>query len=212
MAGSTEIEIKLGCGAHHAQALLKHPVLAHLAPGAAPSKDKLVNLYYDTADHELRRRKMALRLRRVGRRWLQTLKASGERQNGVAMRREWEMPVAGRAFEFARLHDTPLTAVLAELGDPELLQPIFRVEFTRSAWLLKPFPRYAPDFIAEVAFDHGLIHSGGRTERISEIELELKGGHVRELEYLAHLIMRDLKIKEEPRSKARRGYAMLKSE
>ncbi len=212
MAGTTEIEIKLSCGAHHAQALLKHPVLAHLAPGAARSKNKLVNFYYDTADHELRRRKMALRLRRVGRHWLQTLKTSGERQNGVAMRREWEMPVAGRAFEFARLHDTPLTAVLAELGDPELLQPIFRVEFIRSAWLLKPFPRYAPDFIAEVAFDHGLIHSGGRTERISEIELELKAGHVRELEYLAHLIMRDLKIKEEPRSKARRGYAMLKGE
>ena len=209
MAATTEIEIKLACGAHHARALLKHPVLSHLAPGQPPSKNKLFNLYYDTEDFALRRRKIALRLRRFGLQWLQTLKASGDRKNGVAMRQEWEMPVAGPALEFARFRDTPLTEALAAIGAPELLKPIFRVDFIREAWLLKPFPRYAPDFIAEVAFDHGKILSGDKTERISEIELELKAGHVRELEYLAHLLMRDLKIKVEPRSKARRGYAML---
>lgn len=209
MAASTEIEIKLACGAHHVKALLKHPVLAHPAPGAEPSKEKLLNLYFDTEDFQLRRRKMALRLRRYGHRWLQTLKASGERKGGVAMRQEWEMPVAGPALEFNKLRDTPLREALAAIGSPEKIQPIFRVEFVREAWLVKPFPRYAPDFVAEVAFDSGKILSGDRIERISEIELELKSGHVRELEYLAHVIMRDLKIKEEPRSKARRGYAML---
>jgi inorganic triphosphatase YgiF len=157
---------------------------------------------------------MALRLRRYGRRWLQTLKTStpGERKGGVATRQEWEMAVAGQALELDRLRDTPLKDALEEIGGKEQLRPIFRVEFIREAWLLRPFPRYAPDFTAEVAFDHGRILSGDKTERISEIELELKSGHVRELEYLAHVLMRDLKIKEEPRSKARRGYAMLKAE
>jgi triphosphatase len=209
MAASTEIEIKLGCGAHHAKALLKHPVLSHPAPDSAPSREKLLNLYFDTDDYQLRKRKIALRLRRYGRQWLQTLKASGERKNGVAMRREWEMPVAGPALELSRLSDTPLKEALTAIGAPERLRPIFKVEFVRAAWTVRPFPRYAPDFIAEIAFDHGKIHSGDKVDRISEIELELKGGHVRELEYLAHVLMRDLKIKEEPRSKARRGYAML---
>lgn len=211
MAASTEIEIKLACGAHHVKALLKHPVLAHPAPGSAPSKDKLLNIYFDTEDFELRRRKMALRLRRYGRRWLQTLKASGDRKGGVAVRQEWEMPVAGPSLELKKLRDTPLKDALDAIGSPDRIQPIFRVEFVREAWLLKPFPRYAPDFVAEVAFDSGKILSGDKTERISEIELELKGGHVRELEYLAHVLMRDLKIRVEPRSKARRGYAMLQA-
>ena len=213
MAATTEIEIKLACGAHHARALLKHPVMAHPAPAAAHSRERLLNFYFDTDEFELRRRKMALRLRRYGRRWLQTLKTStpGERKGGVAMRQEWEMPVAGQALELDRLRDTPLREALEEIGGKARLQTIFRVEFIREAWLLRPFPRYAPDFTAEVAFDHGRILSGDKTERISEIELELKSGHVRELEYLAHVLMRDLKIKEEPRSKARRGYAMLKA-
>lgn len=212
MSGAMEVEIKLACGAHHARALLKHPVISQLAPNAHPTRNKLINVYFDTDDHELRRQKMALRLRRIGLQWLQTLKASGERKNGVAMRKEWEMPVSGQAIEFSRLRDTPLDGALEIIGDPARLQPIFRVEFIREAWLLKPFPRYAPEFIAEVAFDHGQILAGDKTDRISEIELELKAGHVRELEYLAHLFMRDLKIKEEPRSKAKRGYSMLKGE
>ncbi|MFN0163786.1 MAG: inorganic triphosphatase [Burkholderiales bacterium] len=212
MAASTEIEIKLACGAHHARALLKHPALSHPAPDARPFRHKLVNIYFDTEEFDLRRRKMALRLRRQGQQWLQTLKASGERDNGVAIRREWEMPVAGQALELRRLRDTPITEALDEIGDPDLLQPIFRAEFVREAWTVRPFPRYAPDFIAEIAFDNGHILAGERVDRISEIEIELKAGHQRELEYLAHLLMRDLKIKPEPRSKAKRGYAMLKGE
>jgi inorganic triphosphatase YgiF len=212
MSASTEIEIKLSCGAHHARALLKHPVLSQPAPNARPFRHKLVNIYFDTEAWDLRRRKMALRLRRVGLHWLQTLKASGERANGVAIRREWEMPVAGQALELQRLRDTPLFEVFADPDDAAALQPLFRVEFVREAWTVRPFPRYAPDFIAEIAFDHGHILAGERTDRISEIELELKAGHVRELEYLSHLLMRDLRIKPEPRSKAKRGYALLKGE
>jgi triphosphatase len=215
MAANTEIEIKLACGAHHVKALLKHPVLSNPASDTAPSRDKLLNLYFDTADFQLRRRKMALRLRRFGYHWLQTLKASGERsgdrKDGVAIRKEWEMPVAGPALELGKLRDTPLREALAAIGSPALLKPIFRVEFVRESWTVRPFPRYAPDFVAEIAFDHGKIHSGDKIDRISEIELELKGGHIRELEYLAHVLMRDLKVKEEPRSKARRGYAMLQA-
>ena len=77
--------------------------------------------------------------------------------------------------------------------------------------MVEPFPRYAPNFVAELAFDRGRILAGGKIDRISEIEIELKQGHIRELEYLAHVLMRDLKIKEEPRSKAKRGYALLRS-
>ena len=162
------------------------------------------------------RQRIALRLRRIDRHWVQTLKASFDyaegKGDGISIRREWEMPVAGPALELDKLADTPLKAALKIAGGAENLVPLFRVEFVRDAWMVKPFPRYAPDFVAEIAFDRGRILAGARTGRISEIEIELKKGHIRELQYLAHVLMRDLKIKEEPRSKAKRGYALLHGE
>ena len=209
-----EIEIKLACGLHHAAALRKHVVLEHPVAGTPYARKKLVNIYFDTPDYALRRQRIALRLRRIDRHWVQTLKASFDdaegKGDGISIRREWEMPVAGATLELERLADTPLSAALKVAGGAAGLVPLFRVEFTRDVWLVEPFPRYAPNFVAELAFDRGRILAGGRMGRISEIEIELKQGHIRELEYLAHVLMRDLKIKEEPRSKAKRGYALLK--
>ena len=215
-AEAQEIEFKLACRAQHALALRKHVVLEHPLAGAPYSRKKLVNVYFDTPDFALRRQRIALRLRRIDRHWVQTLKASFDdaegKGDGISIRREWEMPVAGPALELQKLADTPLKAALKIAGGAENLMPLFRVEFLRDAWTVKPFPRYAPDFVAEIAFDRGRIVAGARTGRISEIEIELKSGHIKELQYLAHVLMRDLKIKEEPRSKAKRGYALLRGE
>lgn len=214
-AEAREIEVKLACGAQHAAALRRHVVLDHPVAGIPYARKKVTNIYFDTPDFALRRQRIALRLRRIDRRWVQTLKASFDdaegKGDGISIRREWEMPVAGAALEVERLADTPLTAALKIAGGEALLVPLFRVEFTRDVWMVEPFPRYAPNFVAELAFDRGRILAGGKIDRISEIEIELKQGHIRELEYLAHVLMRDLKIKEEPRSKAKRGYALLRS-
>ena len=78
----------------------------------------------------------------------------------ISTRREWEMPVAGPSLELDKLADTPLTAALKITGGAENLMPLFRVEFVRDAWMVKPFPRYAPDFVAEIAFDRGWILAG----------------------------------------------------
>ena len=215
-AETQEIEIKLACGSQHVQALRKHVVLEHPIVDAPYTRKKLTNIYFDTPDYALRRQRIALRLRRIDRHWVQTLKASFDdaegKGDGISIRREWEMPVAGPSLELDKLADTPLKAALKIAGGAENLVPLFRVEFVRDAWMVKPFPRYAPDFVAEIAFDRGRILAGARTGRISEIEIELKKGHIRELQYLAHVLMRDLKIKEEPRSKAKRGYALLRGE
>ena len=215
-AEAQEIEVKLACGAQHAAALRKHVVLEHPVAGVPYARKKVINVYFDTPDFALRRQRIALRLRHIDRRWVQTLKASFDdaegKGDGISIRREWEMPIGGPTLELDKLDDTPLKAALKVAGGAEQLVPLFRVEFTRDVWLVEPFPRYAPSFVAEIAFDRGRILAGGRTGRISEIEIELKKGHIRELEYLAHVLMRDLKIKEEPRSKAKRGYALLRGE
>src|SRR5512143_830578 len=72
-----ETELKLHISAEHLQQLKRHPFLRSLSSGRAKTQ-KLYSIYYDTADLELRRQAMALRLRRVGRQWIQTLKGGGQ--------------------------------------------------------------------------------------------------------------------------------------
>ena len=46
---------------------------------------------------------MALRLRRIGKHWLQTLKSGGGVQAGLHQRNEWETLVDGEALDFGVL-------------------------------------------------------------------------------------------------------------
>ena len=51
------------------------------------------NVYYDTADQRLRARGLAFRVRRDGRRYVQTLKSGGCRRAGRLYRGEWQTPL-----------------------------------------------------------------------------------------------------------------------
>src|SRR5688500_18316510 len=71
------------------------PRLARLAP----RRRNVASVYFDTSRHELRRAGVALRLRRDGRQWLQTVKAESAQHAGLAARSEWELPVRRKALE-----------------------------------------------------------------------------------------------------------------
>src|SRR3954465_11042517 len=71
------------------------PRLARLAP----DRRSVSSVYYDTARQDLRRAGIALRLRRDGGRWLQTLKAQGMQHACVDQGAEWVLPVRRRALE-----------------------------------------------------------------------------------------------------------------
>ena len=207
-----EVEIKLDCPRQKVEAFLEHPVLHALDGHARPRKHRMVNIYYDTPDFLLRKSKVALRLRRIDNDWVQTLKAPGKRQGGLSSRKEWEMPVKGEALELELFKDTEAEGIIEALREHGLdgqLAPQFRVEFQRMAWLLRPFPRTQPMFRAEVVLDRGEIIAGGQRAPVSEVEIELKHGHAKELSRVAEMLMRDIGLEEEPASKARRGYALL---
>ena len=89
-----EVEIKLDCPRNKVEAFLEHPILHALDGHSRPQKFRMTNIYYDTPDFLLRQSKVALRLRRIDNRWVQTLKAPGKRKGGMSSRKEWEMPVA----------------------------------------------------------------------------------------------------------------------
>jgi inorganic triphosphatase YgiF len=196
-APGREIELKLLLPAGTA-ALLGHPKL-----GATPSRRQLLHtVYFDTQDFELARRGVALRVRRAGRRWIQTLKTEADSGGGLSVRIELEVPVPGPAIEFERFP--------AEAGNyvPESLRsklaPVYETRFARRLWHLTGIYRSQ----IEVALDEGEIRVGDKTEAIRELELELKSGRPDALFAMGLELARSVPLWPFDRSKAERGVCL----
>ena len=172
-------------------------------------------IYLDTPDRLLQNNGMALRLRREGDRWMQTLKLSAPVQGGLSARPEWEGPARIRRgeprFDPSQLQETPLPALLVRHRAQRKLRAVFRTRFTRTLWQVE----FRGSRI-EVALDRGHIeaHRGDRAVRapISELELELKAGRAADLLALAGRLVgrgaQALALVPLVRSKAERGYRL----
>ena len=204
----TEIELKLAlpqdAGATLVQTLARTPLLA----GCQRRRQPLLNVYYDTPDHQLLRHGMVLRLRRVGSgtraTWLQTLKTGDGGASALSRRGEWESRLPGPALSAALLQTTPWHEI-----DPDglvfaQLQPCFSTEFTRTRWTL-PWPGGS---VVEVALDLGRVVAGERQVTIREIELELKAGQASSLFDVAQQIAQVVAVIPSSTTKSERGYAL----
>jgi inorganic triphosphatase YgiF len=167
-----EIELKLALPPQQVEAFLK--LMARRR--STPVHQELITRYFDTPNFALSAQGIALRVRRSGRRWLQTLKTEGERQGGLSRRAEYEMAVARGTPDWGRFPADALALVPDALRAQ--LVPVFETRFKRTAWLLKG--RGGAQI--EVALDVGEvrtlkgINAGERSQPICEIELELKAG------------------------------------
>ena len=136
------------------------------ANGQPRGEATLLNVYLDTPERDLAQARAALRLRKKGEQWLQTLKTAGHSAGGLAARHEWETAVAGEAIDLSRFPDEA-RAVLAPLASR--LTPVFRTDFVRRTWIVEQDGERI-----EAALDTGTISAPGasRTEHIQELELE----------------------------------------
>ena len=165
-------------------------------------------MYFDTPALDLWRKGVALRVRREGRRWLQTVKGEGTVQAGLAQRPELESEVSGPQPDFTQIRNGDLAEVLASPQVRAQLRPVFVTDFSRSRRLLE----LGPDVTVEAAIDSGEIKGGGRLERLNEIELELKKGNASDLFELALRLLKDVPLAVENRSKAERGFALARGD
>lgn len=171
MSAPTETELKLAVAARDVPRLR-----ARLDRIGVRVTRQLESTYYDTADFALAGRGIALRVRRAGRSWVQTLKTQIA-ATALSRRGEWEMTAPRGRLDVARFAGTPLEAVL--LAEPALrIEPRFRTRFTRSQWV-------TADGAIEIALDEGEIVAGRRRAPILELELELKSGNAAALWELA---------------------------
>ncbi|MBI5331381.1 MAG: CHAD domain-containing protein [Betaproteobacteria bacterium] len=192
-----EIELKLAIDPHDLPALRRHPALA----GITPVRRHLVSRYYDTPDFALTRHGIALRVRRVAGRWVQTMKAEAPVVGALASRPEWETPAAGPLPDLALLPEEARTRLHGiHPGD---LHTAFVTDFWRTAWTLD-----RGDTRMELALDRGEIQADAAVRPLCEIEIERLEGHPVPLFDLALELLESLPLGIDPRSKAARGYAL----
>ena len=208
-----EIELKLSLPPAAVEALKADPLLTR----SRKTRKQLDNIYFDTPNHELAQARIGLRLRKDGRRWLQTVKSGGSAQAGLHQRQEIEFAVGGKALEWLPLVGTEFEAVLGPVW--QQLTPQFRTLFSRDIRQLT-----GPTGAAiEVAIDQGEIIAdkssksskkgkSGKScesrEAICELELELKTGAVDDLFDIALQLADRHPLLLDNRSKAERGDAL----
>ncbi len=205
-----ETELKFQIPAASRQAL--HKAVAT----ASAVTTRLQAVYADTPARDLAAAGLALRLRKEGKVWVQTLKGRGD---GLMQRLEHEVPLPPQAgvpvLDATRHAGTPagdkLLALLQSLqqkhGDSDgvgaPLQPIYRTDIRR----LHRRVRHQGALI-EVAYDRGHLIAGEQRAVVDEIEFELIRGPGSALVDLAQRWARRFCLWWDVRTKSERGYRL----
>ncbi|HJE33850.1 MAG TPA: CYTH domain-containing protein, partial [Pseudomonas aeruginosa] len=152
-----ETEIKLRVSRATLEALQEHPLLKKRNKSGWERRE-LYNQYYDTPDRELARAKVALRMRRDGEQYIQTLKSRGQSVAGLSERNEWDWYLEKNKLDLKKLDDKCWPAALKDL-DKKQLKPIFSTDFVRQraeiAW-----GRGKARVVVEAALDLGKVVAG----------------------------------------------------
>ncbi len=199
----TETELKLSLAEGLAKHVWNMPPLAALLT-AKPARSRLYSAYYDTPSLDLHRRGVALRLRRQGRRWIQTLKTAGDQGNALQQRVELEVPVTSGVPDPGWVNNSGLPELAGCVVSFDALDVIFTTDFRRSAAIVEP----EPGTRIEVCVDEGAVIAGTSSEPICEVELELRQGGLAPLFALAAQLAAHPGIRIETVSKAQRGYRL----
>ena len=197
----TETELKLQLAPRHLARLREHPLLKRAREHATR---QLYSVYYDTPGLDLWRAGIALRLRRVGERWVQTIKGGGNAAGGLHQRDEFETEISAPFPDFAVLGQTAMAAHFASPALRAQLKPLIVTEFTRTSCVLTP----AAGAAIEASIDCGELKSGDATAPICELELEVKAGPAWHAFQVALQLLATVPLLVDDRSKAQRGIAL----
>ena len=202
-AGFTETELKFQVPRGQRGALLQ------AVRTASASSTRLQALYADTAGQHLAAAGMALRLRKEGRVWVQTLKGRGD---GLAQRFEHEVALAGvkglPALDASLHQATPLGPALQralQAGGP--LLPVYRTDILRLHRRLR-----SGGAVVELALDRGHLIAGSTQApvraQVHEIEFELISGPPAALLALAARWVPRFGLWWDVRTKSERGFQL----
>ena len=170
-ASQKEVELKLELPPASLPSIRQVPLLMALKP--SPSRAAEISVYFDTDKYKLRKNGLMLRVRRIGHRHVQTIKASSS--SGPFERGEWENQIAGNEPDLSLAKDSPLERLASDKLRRQL-KPIFETRVKRTVYWIADDAR-----VIALMVDQGTIVADDRSQPLCEIELELERGNVTDL-------------------------------
>jgi triphosphatase len=205
MSPAREVELKLEVPADSLHRLARSSLLQ--AARKKPSKPAtLVSVYFDTDKLKLRNKGLSLRVRRIGRHHVQTIKQENGESAALFTRNEWEHQISGRQPELAVTKDDALRPVFSK-NVRRGLKPIFETRVRR-----RVYPIQIGDSEIELTVDKGKVEAGPQSSPLCELELELKRGESADLFKLARMLAEEVPVQLAVKSKAERGYELIAGE
>jgi inorganic triphosphatase YgiF len=161
---------------------------------------RLHSVYFDTEDGDLRRHRIALRLRKLRHRNILTLKRDGRLGAGTFERDEIEVASPPSTVPDLALLGAEVEAEIIRVTGGQPLLPVFATDIRR---VVRPIIVGVSEI--EAAFDSGFIVFGVQKTPIREIELELKAGDPTDLYQLGLSLVDDFPMRLGIITKAERG-------
>ena len=208
MSPAREVELKLEVPADSLHRLARSSLLqaARKKPSKRAKAATLVSVYFDTDKLKLRNKGLSLRVRRIGRRHVQTIKQETGESAGLFARHEWEHQIGGSQPELDVAKDGALKPMFSK-SVRRGLKPIFETRVRRTV-----YPIQSGDSEIELTVEKGKVEAGRASSPLCEVELELKRGESAELFKLARTLAEEIPLQLAVQSKAERGYALVAGE
>jgi inorganic triphosphatase YgiF len=199
MTPQTEFEVKLEAEPSTLRRLNSIPLIKTLKE--LPRRSSEASVYFDNDKRKLRKQGLMLRVRHIGKRYVQTIKAAGN--STPIERNEWETEISDAKPDLNMINGTPLEALITK-KIIRGLKPMFETRIRRTTYLLANDER-----AVGLTIDRGKIDTGDGSAPICEVELELKRGSKERLFDVARTVMHALRARVSFKSKAERGYEFI---
>jgi inorganic triphosphatase YgiF len=172
-----------------------------------PDTKKLSSVYYDTPDFEFAKAGLSLRVRKLGRQYVQTVK--DESTGALASdREEYESRIGSSKPDLHNIPDSKARSQVRSIVNGGRVEPIVETKIRRTTRTLKT---QSGEHV-ELALDRGEIRTlanGRSVVPVSEIELELKQGSPLALYQAARRLCHSARLTINTESKVERGLRAL---
>lgn len=205
-APEREVELKLSAARDDLPRLARHARIRALAVGRASSR-LLRSVYFDTPGLDLARCGLTLRVRRVGRAWVQTVKSRTRGSAGLFDRMEIECRVPGELPALQRIADLTVRAQIERQLAGQPLEPVVETSVRRTHRVLRS---QGSEILCDL--DVGEVVTRKGRLPICELELELASGSAAALYELALELQQTIDLRPCLIGKADIGFAELTGE
>ena len=165
------------------------------------SEMALGNTYFDTPEQYFALNQMGFRVRSKNQHYEMTLKTKGEIVGGLHIRPEYSLPLENEKPDFKRLISHFNLQIEQAEQISANLQPTFSTDFLRHQWLIE-----INQSQIEVVLDQGEVKNPFGSEKICELEFELKTGALADIFQLIEQMPKLDGMWLSSLSKAQRGY------